>query len=491
MSLAQREGKQREPSSLLAPIFGDARLRQEWRANWRARRLGEKVLLTSDHGTWDLLTQSEYQAVRSIAITASLLERLEQKGLVLTANNAARVEAAWREWCGNYFSGTSLHILGVTRRCNLKCAYCHVSVVREDAEPERFDMPRQVGFDIVDFIFQSPSPEIHIEFQGGEPTLNMPLLRSVYDYAILKNQVYRRKLTFSIVSNLVDLSDDAIAFLRDAQISVSTSVEFSEQGVETALRVDEQGADRRGSVESNRRKLDQVGVGTHMLVVVASNNVGHLRRLIDHLVERGQTDIFLSPIQYAGFAKGNWNCVGVDAETFFAHWRDAMEYIFTLWDQGVLVMERQFSLAIQKLFGKTDVRYMDFRNPSGLVLGNLAYDHKGDIYASDEARGHASFRLGNVSTTTYQEAVTSNRAQQLVSYSLREHETCRLCAYKPWCGVNPLLSKLETGNPDPQPLEDFMCKRTLNVFDFVCSLLEERPHRIDQALMILSSLYGE
>ena len=344
-------------------------------------------------------------------------------------------------------------------------------------------MPTEIGFRIVDFALQSPSPTLHFEFQGGEPTLNMTLIRSVYDYARLKTARTGKRLSFSLVSNLVDVDDSVLAFLRASKIAVCTTAELPGAG-KAPLRVIADGRPPPDTFDERLARARRHGMRVPFLMVVARNNISELRRYIDKAVSEAQRSIFLSPVQKLGFAKAYWHEAGLTMAEFQAAWRDAMEYVFELWDRGVLIEERTFSLALDKLFSARDVRYMDFRNPNGMVLGNLAYDQNGDVFSCDEGRGNWQFKIGNVTRNTYEEVLSSEEATRLVSFSLREHAACQACAYKAWCGVSPVVSWGETGDLDPAPLTDPMCQRTLGVFDFMVELLRNRPHRVAQALMI-------
>jgi His-Xaa-Ser system protein HxsD len=69
---------------------------------------------------------------------------------------------------------TSLHMVEVTSYCNLNCDYCHASsVTLEEKELKKANNLREKIIDgIVEKIFQSPSNNIKIELQGGEPLVN-------------------------------------------------------------------------------------------------------------------------------------------------------------------------------------------------------------------------------------------------------------------------------------------------------------------------------
>ena len=72
----------------------------------------------------------------------------------------------------------------------------------------------------LEMTFRSPSPHIKIEFQGGEPLLNFPLIEFVVDRANDMNRVEQRSLTFVIATNLALLDDHIIEFCRTHNINI-------------------------------------------------------------------------------------------------------------------------------------------------------------------------------------------------------------------------------------------------------------------------------
>ena len=76
---------------------------------------------------------------------------------------------------------TGLHIFVVSLRCEHSCPYCQVS--RQSDDKLTFDMSCDTAEKALELVFRSPSPAIKIEFQGGEPLLNFPLIRFVVERA--------------------------------------------------------------------------------------------------------------------------------------------------------------------------------------------------------------------------------------------------------------------------------------------------------------------
>ena len=66
----------------------------------------------------------------------------------------------------------------------------------------------------IDFIFQSPSNYLTIEFQGGETLLNFEIIKYCVEYAQKLNSLQNRNLEFAIVTNLNNLTDNILDFFK-------------------------------------------------------------------------------------------------------------------------------------------------------------------------------------------------------------------------------------------------------------------------------------
>jgi uncharacterized protein len=101
---------------------------------------------------------------------------------------------------------TGLHIFVVSLRCEHSCPYCQVS--RQSDNKLAFDMSIETAEKALALVFRSPSHGIKIEFQGGEPLLNVPLVRHIVERAKACNLVERRDLQFVIATNLAVINDE-------------------------------------------------------------------------------------------------------------------------------------------------------------------------------------------------------------------------------------------------------------------------------------------
>jgi sulfatase maturation enzyme AslB (radical SAM superfamily) len=119
---------------------------------------------------------------------------------------------------------TALHLFVVTLRCEHSCPYCQVS--RQSESKVDFDMTEEIADKAIDLMFQSPSDVLKVEFQGGEPLLNFPLIKYVVERCLAKNKINsNRQLNFVITTNLALITDEVIDFCKLHKVDISTSLD--------------------------------------------------------------------------------------------------------------------------------------------------------------------------------------------------------------------------------------------------------------------------
>lgn len=84
-----------------------------------------------------------------------------------------------------YENNLNTIILQVTQNCNLRCQYCVYSGSYINRVHNNKRMSVEVAKQAIDFLVKHSenSKEISIGFYGGEPLLEVPLIREVVDYA--------------------------------------------------------------------------------------------------------------------------------------------------------------------------------------------------------------------------------------------------------------------------------------------------------------------
>jgi radical SAM protein with 4Fe4S-binding SPASM domain len=454
------------------------RFRDEWLPNfYPPRAIGPRShLRLSRCGGTVVLTPEENAQLDEIFMDEALFAKLERSGHIITRENAGRVFDRLATWHETLYDGPLLHIVVLTKRCNLNCVYCHMNP--EPVEAGGFDMRPETAREVIRFALDTPSPSITFEFQGGEPFLNFAGLRFFVEEAHRQNEAAGKALRFTVVTNLMIATDEQLAYCRDNHVSVSYTVN-GPQDVHDAYRVTRNGS---GSFQRVIDRVVQVRerfpglVSATPLCVIDSGNVDQLERMIDFFYDAGFSGLALLRLKHLGNARKS--ALTLDVDTFLTYYRRGLDHILEKnRGFGRLFTERMVPIALGKVFGERVGGYVDWRNPSGDFGGAITYDFDGHVLPSDEARSMRSrFGLGNVRDLTYRGLLERKDPFEVMNASLRDREpVCRECAYNPFCGVTPVVEYAQTGDVRPVPLESLECRLTLTLLDWVFEKLATDP----------------
>jgi His-Xaa-Ser system radical SAM maturase HxsB len=435
-------------------------------APYRLRKIRDLFLISTDHGAWIVLNKNELNNLLKGTIDDDLFKKLEEKGIIFTLSNKMLIEDYYSHRYSFLSTGTSLHIIIPTLRCNHKCVYCHSSVSGSDKKDK--DMTKQIAKKTIDFIFQTPSKSITIEFQGGDALLNLNIFKFIVESSREVNKIYQKQVRFALVTNLTLINQDFLDWIsKSKDISVCSSLDGPEF-IHNLNRTYEDGKPTYKKVVNGIKKVTNImGRPPGLLMVTTKFSLPYYKEIIDEYVRHGQQEIQLKYINRLGFAATIWNTIGYSIDDFIIFWKKSMDYILNLNNKGIFIKERYAYLILKKILTPEDPNFLDFRSPCGIVMGQLAYNYNGDIYSCDEGRNFELFKLGNVDTNSYKEILTQDKSLELVNASINDNYLCDNCVYKPFCGTCPVLNYAEEGNIIPKLSVNSRCKLFKMMFDYV------------------------
>jgi His-Xaa-Ser system radical SAM maturase HxsB len=460
--------------------IAERRDRDEWIPNYYpSREIGpDQYLRISRCGKTVVLTKDEDEQLSQIFMDASLFNRLERTGHIVTSENSSRVFEELQTWLRRTYAGPNLHIVVLTKRCNLDCTFCHMDPVPVASAKSAYDMTHAMAESVVQFALKSPNPDLVFEFQGGEPFLNFSCLQYVVETAEKLNEHVGKNIRFVVVSNLMVAKDEELEFCVRHNIRISYSLNGPVQ-IHDRYRVTRQGGgsylkvmDRIGEIRSKFPDL----IRETPLCVIDSENAPRLREMIDFYRESGFGGLALIRLKTLGNARRNR--LEFDMKQFLQYYLEGLDYIFEKnVETGGVFAERMLPVVLTKVLSDTDVGFVDWRNPCGDVTGALIYDYDGELLPADEARSQRNeFSLGNVTSTSYEQLIRRKSSFRTTNLSLRDRDpVCRECAYNPFCGVMPVLDFSRTGDPTPRPHESDECLFTLAVLDWTFQKLMTNP----------------
>jgi len=413
------------------------------------KKLEDHYLLTTRLGGWCKLSKEELLSLRTInSREHTLFQKLYDSQIIVDANNIIPVIKSFRNLNRNLFFGPSLHIIGLTTKCNFDCVYCHAG----SPSNENIDMSKEVAVKVIERILDSPMQKILIEFQGGEPLINWEVLKFMVETVFSINKLEQKKIEFGLTSNFTLLTEERMRFLIDHGVKLCTSLDGPkylhdqnrpfvggsgsyEKVIKTIRRVQE---------EYQKRGRDEILTA---LVTLTRQNLPHIKEIIDEYATLDFPIIHLRYLEYGGETLKTWDHIGYTVEKFMQHWKEGMDHIIELNKKGILMMERGSMVILQKLLRKEDPAYTELMNPCGQGRCQIAYKENGDVVTTDNARSIEGdlFTLGNVLTDSYNEIMSSpvllNAIQSSLIDIFRPFDP-----YNAWNGICPVENFNMQGN---------------------------------------------
>ncbi|MGU9858588.1 His-Xaa-Ser system radical SAM maturase HxsB [Pseudomonas sp. LF245] len=384
------------------------------------------------------------------------------------------------------FGGPALHLFVVTLRCNHTCQYCQVS--RAPLGGHAHDMSAEDAMHAVDRLFESPSPVLTVELQGGEPLLAFDRVKQIIEAVTARNETERRSIQFIISSTLHHLTDPILAFAKQYAVQFSTSLDGPAFLHNANRPTPEKNAYER-TLEGIHRVRDVLGHdAVSALTTLTSRSLEHPKAIIDEYVKQGFKSISLRPLSPYGFAKKSSQRLDYSIDQYLRFYTEALGYLIQLNSEGTYLSEGYASLLLGNILTPFSSGYVDLRSPLGAAVGALVYNYDGDVYPSDEARmllemGESGLKLGNV-RQPLSELLHSPVVKQLLDAGIAEAlPGCSDCALVPYCGADPIEHYARQGDPIGHRSFSTFCQKNTALLTHLFSLLRNGDHSTQRVLM--------
>ncbi|MFH1540024.1 MAG: His-Xaa-Ser system radical SAM maturase HxsB [bacterium] len=410
-------------------------------------------LLVSDTGRYAYVSPEQFKGLmeKGVREGTELYDLLLSRQMLFTPKNSDVVASdKFRQQVVVASRRTGLHIMVVTGRCNLSCIYCQAGA--SPAGQTELDMTPITAKSVILTMFTSPVQTLTLEFQGGEPLLNWETVQFSIEYARELEKQSQRKLFITLVSNFTLMDREKVEYLAKNGVSLCASldgpahVHNRNRGKNHARVVENYKLAQEIYADLCPEKLPS------LLPTITKHSLPYAKDIVDQYVELNCRGIFIRPLTTLGNSRKAWDDAGISPEEFLPFYDEVMEYIIDLNKKGVTVSETQSTFMLNKILDGKAYGYVDLCSPCGAARGQIAYNYDGKIYPCDEARmlahcGDDSFCIGEAGQNSYSELLNHPVSQSLAAATILDSlPGCSICAYRPYCGVCPIMHYADTGD---------------------------------------------
>jgi len=456
-------------------------------AFFRFRPIGDRVLVTNREGEFAVLTRPEFELLRSGQIEpgTDLHLQLRARNFLLDGFDRTRASELLSRRKSFVGYGPNLHIMVVTLRCNQTCLYCHAS--RAGVDAAHTDMTPEIAERSVDLAMSSTSPNITIEFQGGEPLLAFDAIKHLVGYALERGQVLGKLLEFTLVTNLTLMDDEKLRWLLDRRVQICSSVDGPAHLHDRQRKLAGGGSSHAQASHWIRRinehyaglGLDPTLYHVEALLTTTCETLPLWKEVVDAYADLDCRALFLRPVDPFGFATRTAELVGYPIAEYLQFYRNAVDYMIELNVRGVEILERYASIFLTKILKGDDPNYLDIRNPCGAGIGQVAYNYDGRVFTCDEGRmlheeGDDTFQIGIVGQTSYREIVSHETVRAIaLASNLDAQPDCVDCTYQPYCGTCPVYNHKTQGTLFGRMRENMLCAVHKGIQDYLFTRIGE------------------
>lgn len=374
----------------------------------------------------------------------------------------------------DYF--TNLHIFVITLRCEHTCHYCQVSRVTQDKAA--FDMSKRDIDAGIELMMQSPSPEVTMEFQGGEALLAFDNI--IYAIEKTKKQAKQqgKTVTYVICTNLAPLNEEVLAYCKENNILISTSLDGPEF-IHNSNRHKPKSNSYQIAIDGIKRCREYLGEDSVSALLTTSKlSLDYPIEIVDEYFSLGFRSIFLRSISPYGFATHNAKKNKYESQHFLDFYKKALNRILEYNLSGEFYREDYTSILLKKMLTPFPVGYVDLQSPAGMVNNVIVFNYDGSVYATDESRMLAemndkTFLLGKLNANTYKEIFYSEKVYKVSEASVNESLAgCSECAFQCYCGADPVYHHATQNNMYGHRPTSGFCEKNMEMIRYIFELMD-------------------
>ena len=222
------------------------------------------------------------------------IEELIKKGQLYSEDVYEKISKKFEDE-PNYMKAVCLN---VAHDCNLRCKYCFAD--GEGYDQEKKLMSFEVAKKSIDFLIANSGPRknIEVDFFGGEPLLDMDVVKKTVDYARSIEKQNNKNFRFTITTNATLLTEETMDYLEENMVNIVLSIDGRKK-VQDNIRI---GINGQGTYDDILPKIKSMVARRHkskkqyfIRGTYTSQNLDFSED-IKHFIDNGFKEISIEPV---------------------------------------------------------------------------------------------------------------------------------------------------------------------------------------------------
>lgn len=367
--------------------------------------------------------------------------------------------------------------LMVTHACNMRCRYCYGSDDRagwQDAThlygASQAGMSWDTARQGVDFLFEASGSQkdLSVIFFGGEPLLEFDLIRQVVAYVRDKERATGKRVSFSVSTNGMGLSQEVVDFLVRENIACQVSID-GPQAMHDHNRVLASGKGSYDRVMQGVQRLIDRRPGRVPARVTVTGGQVDLPAVADHLLNLGFGSIHVEPVIGAsGMALAD-----ADLGRFESQTEQLAEYLVNRVKEGRIF---NFSNLVRHV---RQIRVIDQRlaHYCGAARTYLALGQDGAFYPCHRFVGMADYRMGDLAT-----GFDDTLQKRILHLTVDNRPGCSECWARYLCGGGCWKHGVDVNGDLAEPDTESSCRLIRHQIE--CAMAINGTLRVDDRTLL-------
>lgn len=290
----------------------------------------------------------------------------------------------------------------VTHRCKYRCKYCYVKPILSG-----YDLSIDTAKEILNFIAKTiePQQELTINFHGGEPTLNLDVIKYIVDTAQV---LIGNKVLFGMTTNGSMLDSEIVDYLAEHfNYNLSISIDGDEH-TQSANRIPVTEVPQYNDILEKALLLQKKTGRVRARMTFDRDNIKNISSNVKFIIDKGFKIICISPNIY----RVDWR--DEDFAEVQEQFKRVKQYVEDNNIQGIRLYEIEDSFSE---LGKCTACESYFN-----------FDIDGTIYPCSFVVGNRNFAVGNAGSGLIPEKI--DYINKIKNTRILE---CSDCALSPYC----------------------------------------------------------